>query len=75
MATALLKKAFDKAAEEMPEFEQDEFARWLLKTLESDDRQWEVAFARSPETPQRLAGRARETFLSGRAEPLDPKKL
>jgi hypothetical protein len=34
----LLKQAFEKAAAELPDYEQDEFARWLLNVIESDER-------------------------------------
>jgi len=34
--TELLKKAFEKAARELPEYEQDEIGRWLLDVIEMD---------------------------------------
>lgn len=37
--TDLLKRALKKVEEELSEPEQDEFARWLLETIESDERQ------------------------------------
>src|SRR5882762_206352 len=36
--TELLEKAFKKISEELPEFEQDAFAQWLLKLIEDDER-------------------------------------
>ncbi len=59
----------------MSESEQDEFARWLLEAIESDERRWDTAFARSGDKLGRLASRALEDFRAGRAGPLDPEKL
>jgi hypothetical protein len=71
----LLKQAFEKAAAELPDYEQDEFARWLLNVIESDERRWDVAFAQSPEKLKKLGDEALEAFRAGRAELLDPAKL
>jgi hypothetical protein len=43
MATALLRKAFEKGSE-LPEYEQDAIAENLIEAIESDARQWEAAF-------------------------------
>lgn len=73
--TDLLKRALKKAEEELSEPEQDEFARWLMETIESDERRWDEAFARSPKKLEKLATRALKAARAGRAEPLDPGKL
>jgi hypothetical protein len=73
--TELLKKAFDKVAEEMSDYEQDEFGRWLLDVIERDEERWDAAFAQSTDKLERLANEALEVFRTGRSEPLDPEKL
>ncbi len=73
--TQLLKKAFEKAAREMSEREQDEFARWLLEAIERDEKNWDTAFARSQGKLQRLARKALDDLRSGRAKPLKMKDL
>jgi hypothetical protein len=73
--TELFRRAFERAAEELPEYEQDEFANWLLRTLESDEKRWDAAFAQSGRVLDRLEAQALEDIKSGRAEPLDPDKL
>jgi hypothetical protein len=75
-ATDLLKRAFEKAAAELPDYEQDDLAERLLKLLESDnDARWDALFAQSPDKLDRLAQRALEDWEAGRATPLDPEKL
>ena len=73
--TDLLKRAFQKASDELPEDEQDELGRWLLSAIESDERRWDEVFARSRDKLGRLAQEASEDFRSGRTKPLDPDKL
>jgi LPS sulfotransferase NodH len=73
--TELFRRAFERAAEELPEYEQDEFANWLLKALESDEKQWDAAFAQSGQVLDRLEAQALEDIKAGHAEPLDPDKL
>jgi len=73
--TELLKQAFARAAERLPENEQDEFARWLLDAIESDEREWDAAFARTPDKLKRLAARALKDFRAGRTTSLNPEKL
>jgi hypothetical protein len=73
--TELFRRAFERAAEELPEYEQDEFANWLLRALESDEKQWDAAFAQSGPVLDRLEAQALEDIKTGRAEPLDPDKL
>jgi hypothetical protein len=73
--TELLKKAFEKASQELSDREQDEFARWLLKAIESDERRWDQAFAESPDKLARLADQAVDEFRSRRTTRLDVEKL
>jgi hypothetical protein len=71
----LLQKAFERIASELPEYEQDQFAKWLLEMIESDDRQWEARFAASLDKLSTLGDRALAEFSEGRTEVLDPEKL
>jgi hypothetical protein len=73
--TELLKKAFEKASQEMSECEQDEFARWLLEAIERDERRWDAAFAESSDKLAHLADEALDEFRSGRTSVLDIEKL
>jgi hypothetical protein len=43
--TELLKKAFEKASEKLPDYEQDEIAQWLLNAIEADEHRWDVALS------------------------------
>ena len=60
----LLKEAFDKAAQ-LPEEEQDKFARFLIAKLESE-RQWAELFAR-PESEDLLTRLADEALAEHNA--------
>jgi hypothetical protein len=73
--TELLEKAFKKISEEMPEFEQDAFAQWLLKLIEDDERLWDAQFAASADKLEILANRALNEYAAGRIDTLDPAKL
>jgi hypothetical protein len=73
--TDLLRRAFEKAAQELSDGEQDEMGRRLLELIESDEKRWDEAFARSGEQLDRLAEDALEDFRAGRTTPLDPEKL
>ena len=73
--TELLEKAFKKISEELPEFEQDALAQWLLKLIEDDERQWDAQFAASAEKLEALADKALTEYAEGRTEALDPAKL
>ena len=71
----LLQKAFDRAAE-LPQAEQDKFARFLLAELESE-RQWAELFAR-PESEnllECLADEALAEHRAGRTRPLALENL
>ena len=71
----LLQEAFAKAAE-LPEAEQDRFARFLLAELESE-RQWAEMFARpeSEDLLERLADDALSEHRAGRTRPLTIEDL
>lgn len=71
----LLQRAFNQAAE-LPQAEQDRFARFLLAELESE-RQWSELFAR-PESEHLLERLADETLSehhAGRTQPLTTDDL
>ena len=71
----LLQQAFDRAAE-LPEAEQDRFARFLLAELESEG-QWAELFARpeSEDLLERLADEAISEHRAGRTRPLSLDEL
>ena len=73
--TELLQKAFEKAAQ-LPEEEQDRFARFVLAELESD-RQWAELFSRheSEDLLERLADEALAAHRAGRTRPLNAEEL
>ncbi len=73
--TELLQQAFDKAAE-LPEERQDDFARFLLAELESENR-WDELFGRpeSDELLERLASEALKAHRAGLTKPLNPEDL
>lgn len=73
--TELLAKAFKKISEELPEFEQDAFAQWLLKLIEDDERQWDAQFGASQDKLETLANKALTEYAEGRTKVLDPTKL
>ena len=73
--TRLLQEAFERAAE-LPQAEQDRFARFLLAELESE-RQWDELFA-SPESEdllERLADEALSDHRAGQTQPLTSEEL
>ena len=73
--TKLLQQAFERASE-LPEEEQDKFARFLLAELESE-RQWAGLFSRpeSEELLERLADEALAAHRAGLTQPLNPEDL
>ena len=73
--TELLAKVFKKVSEELPEYEQDAFAQWLLKLIEDDERQWDAQFAGSADKLEKLADKALTEYAEGRTEVLDLDKL
>ena len=73
--TELLQQAFERASQ-LPEVEQDKFARFLLAELESE-QQWTQLFAR-PESEallERLANEALSEHRAGLTRPLSPEDL
>jgi hypothetical protein len=71
--TKLLEKAFEEATQ-LPEGEQDAFARLMLGEFHSE-AEWNRRFHASAEKLSSLAKAAIEEFRSGRTEELDPDKL
>ena len=73
--TKLLQRAFERASE-LPQEEQDKFARFLLAELESE-RQWAELFSRSESEDllERLADEAVSAHQGGLTRPLDPEEL
>jgi hypothetical protein len=71
----LLAKVFKKVSEELPEYEQDAFAEWLLKLIESDEHQWDAQFTASADKLEKLADKALKEYAEGRTEVLDVAKL
>jgi hypothetical protein len=69
-----LRRAFEKAAKELPESSKTEIGRWLLQLIEADEQRW-VAALRDPDKLEQLASEASEEFQAGKAELLDPEKL
>ena len=71
----LLQQAFERASE-LPEEEQDRFARFLLAELESE-QQWADLFARpeSEDLLERLADEAVSEHRAGRTRPLSLDEL
>jgi hypothetical protein len=71
----LLQEAFEKAAE-LPQAEQDRFARFLLAELESEG-QWAELFAQpeSEDLLERLANKAVSEHRAGRTRPLSVDEL
>ena len=73
--TKLLQHAFERASE-LPDTEQDKFARFLLAELESE-RQWTELFAR-PESEgllEHLADEALSEHREGRTQPLTAEDM
>ncbi len=73
--TKLLQRAFERASE-LPQEEQEKFARFLLAELESE-RQWAESFSRteSEDLLERLSDEAVAAHRGGLTRPLDPEEL
>ena len=71
----LLQKAFESATK-LPQEKQDQFARFLLAELESDQR-WAELFSRpdSEDLLERLADEAIVAHRAGRTQPLNIEEL
>ncbi len=73
--TQLLQQAFEKASE-LPQEEQDKFARFILAELASE-QQWTKLFSRpeSEDMLERLADEAVAVHKAGLTKPLDMEDL
>lgn len=73
--THLLQEAFEKAAQ-LPQDEQESFARFLLAELESEQR-WAELFSRSEseEWLERMADEALTAHRAGKTQPLKLEDL
>jgi hypothetical protein len=73
--TELLKKAFDKISEELPEFEQDAMGEFLIALIERDDSEWKALLAKAPDKLRQMADQALAEHMTGRTTILDLEKL
>jgi len=77
--TELFKKAMEKAAQEFPDYEQDEFGRWLLEAIQSDEKRWDLLLSHANPVAldklNELVKKTRERIRNGQTEALDLKKL
>jgi len=73
--THLLKKAFDRISEELPDDEQDRIGQALIDLVERDDAEWDALLAKNPEKLKKMADRALQDYLAGRTTVMDLKKL
>ena len=73
--TKLLQQAFERASE-LPQEDQDKFARFLLAELDTE-RQWTELFSRpeSEDLLERLADEAVAAHRAGLTRPLNPEEL
>jgi hypothetical protein len=71
----LLAQAFKKVSEELPEYEQDALAEWLIQVIENDEREWDALFAASPNILEKMSEQALAEYSEGRTEILDLAKL
>jgi hypothetical protein len=71
--TQLLEQAF-RAAQALPEAEQDALAASILAEIE-DERRWSAAFGRSADILAELAEEALAEHRAGRTLPLDPERM
>ena len=73
--TKLLQQAFERASE-LPQEDQDKFARFLLAELDTE-RQWTELFSRpeSEDLLERLADKAVAAHRAGLTRPLNPEEL
>ena len=71
--TKALELAF-KEATKLPEYEQDNLARWILAELAAD-RRWDEAFEASTGILEQLADEALAEHRAGRTKILVPERL
>ena len=69
--THLLEKALERVRQ-LPETEQDAIAELIMDELEEEKR-WDEAFTKSPETLAKLFAEAESDERAGRIEPGFPK--
>src|SRR5271156_6610725 len=75
VVSKLLAEAFKKVSEELPEYEQDALAEWLIQVIETDEREWDALFAASPDILEKLADQALAEYSEGQTDVLDLAKL
>lgn len=73
--THLLRKAFERISDELPEHEQDRIGQALIDLIERDDAEWDALLAKAPDKLQKMADQALEDYLASRTTVLDLKKL
>ena len=71
--TNLLEQAFAEASKLSPQ-EQDAFANWILKELDSE-RRWQKTFDESQDDLAELADEALAEHNAGETQDLDPSQL
>ena len=71
--TKALHKAFEVASK-LPDSEQDELAAAIIEELHAEAA-WEKTLSASLPELEQLAKEARQEYLAGRTQPLDPEKL
>ncbi len=73
--TELLKKAFDKVSEALPEHQQDRIAQYLIDLIERDDAEWDALLAKAPDKIRKMADEALAEYRAGRTKILDVDKF
>jgi glutamate mutase epsilon subunit len=71
--TDLLERAIS-SLKTLPEEEQNAIASIILDEIE-DERRWDEAFSRSPDTLAKLAAFAMAEYRAGKTQELDPETL
>jgi hypothetical protein len=71
--TDLLERAIS-SLKTLPEEEQNAIASIILDEIE-DERRWDEAFSRSPDTLAKLASVAMAEYRAGKTQELDPETL
>jgi hypothetical protein len=71
--TDLLERAIS-SLKTLPEEEQNAIAAIILDEIE-DERRWDEAFSRSPDTLAKLAAFAMAEYRAGKTQELDPETL
>ncbi|MCH7826539.1 MAG: hypothetical protein IIB83_06865 [Bacteroidetes bacterium] len=71
--TKLLEKAFKKASQ-LPDIEQNSFAKWVLEELEAE-KKWDKIISDSESLLDKLADEALDAHRKDRTQSLDINKL